>query len=688
VAATAEVGRVQWVGVDVGGTFTDVVVYDEATGALAVAKSPTTAADPARGLLHALDKLAVALPATGRVVHGTTIGTNAILERRGATVWMLTTRGFRDTLEIARTNRTILYDIRARKPAPLVERHRVLEVDERVAFDGAVVRPLEEAQVREALARVRAGADGEGPGALVLGFLHAYANPAHERAAARLAETLLPGWFVCASEDVLPEMREYERFSTAALNAYIGPRVGGYLTGLRATLAGRGYAGRVFITTSSGGIMTAEAAARYPVHTVLSGPAGGVAAAVDLGRLTGRPNLITYDMGGTSTDVCLIEGLEPTLTTEQHIAGLPNRTPQIEINSIGAGGGSVAWLDDGGALRVGPRSAGADPGPACYGRGGTEPTITDANLVLGRVPADSPLAGEVAIDAARARRALAALRGRVPGLADEPALADGIVRIAVTKMVGAIKEISIAKGHDPRDFVLVAYGGAGPMHAAFIADELEMARVMVPPAPGNFSAFGSLISDLRRDFVRTRLMPTRGSDWADVERVFAALEAEARRELAAEGVGADRISTVRAAGMRYVGQSWELLVRVPEGAASLDALEAAFRAAHERRYGHAGPGPAEIVNFRLTALGAVPRPAPRPWAVTGPLAAARRSERVVYFDGAASAVPVYERDRLPGGEAVAGPAVVDEMGATTIVPPGWAAAVGAWGELVLERRSL
>ncbi|HYB44012.1 MAG TPA: hydantoinase/oxoprolinase family protein, partial [Candidatus Methylomirabilis sp.] len=335
----------RWVGVDVGGTFTDVVVYDEATGALAVGKSPTTAGDPARGLLNALAKLEVELPATGRVVHGTTIGTNAILERTGATVWMLTTRGFRDTLEIARTNRTVLYDIRAGKPAPLVERQRIVEVDERVAFDGSVVRPLGEDELRDALGRVRSAAGGAATPALVIGFLHSYANPAHERAAAQLAAALLPGWFVSASEDVLPEFREYERFSTAALNAYIGPVVGGYLTGLADALAGRGYAGRVFITTSSGGIMTAESAARFPVQTILSGPAGGVAAAVSLGRLTGCENLITYDMGGTSTDVCLVEGLEPALTTEQHIAGLPNRTPQIEINSIGAGGGSVAWLD-------------------------------------------------------------------------------------------------------------------------------------------------------------------------------------------------------------------------------------------------------------------------------------------------------------------------------------------------------
>jgi N-methylhydantoinase A len=677
-----------WVGVDVGGTFTDVVVYDEATGQLAVGKSTTSPADPTVGLVNALGKLSVSLPDTSRVVHGTTIGTNAILERKGADVWLLTTRGFRDTLEIARTNRTTLYDIRALKPAPLVPRERVLEIDERLAFDGTVLRPLDPAEVRAAAARIRAESDGGPPGAVVVGFLHSYASPDHERAAAAAVAEALPGWFVCTSEAVLPELREYERLSTAVLNAYIGPRVGGYLAHLRDVLGRRGYRGEVFITTSSGGIMTAQAAARFPVHTVLSGPAGGVAAAVNLGRATGTKNLITYDMGGTSTDVCLIEDLEPTLTTEQHIAGLPNRTPQIEINSIGAGGGSLAWLDAGETLRVGPRSAGADPGPACYGRGGIEPTITDANVVLGRVATDVPLAGEVGLREELGRAAVGRLLARVPGMRDEAALAEGIVRIAVARMVGAIKEISIAKGHDPRDFTLVAYGGAGPMHAALVAEELEIPRVIVPTAPGNFSAFGSLISDLRRDFVRTRLTRTQAADFADVEAAFRELEREAREELSAEGIPRDRIACVRMLGMRYVGQSWELIVRAPEAAATMADVEEAFRRAHERRYGHAGPGATEIVNFRLTAVGAVAKPALPRWTAAGPLAEARRVVRPVHFGDGWLDSPAYRRDALPLGAAFAGPAVVEEMGATTVVPPGWGGRVGELGELWLERRSL
>jgi len=678
----------QWLGIDVGGTFTDVVIYDEDRGTLTLGKSPTNPFDPTAGILEALTPLAVDLGATSRIVHGTTIGTNAILERTGAHVWMLTTRGFRDTLEIARTNRTALYDMRARKPPSPILRSRVVEVNERLLADGTVRQPLVDGDLRDALGRIRAASDGEGAAALVIGFLHSYANPAHERMAAQAAHLLLPGWFVCTSAEVLPELREYERFSTAALNAYIGPKVGGYLSRLGEALAGRGYAGRVYITTSSGGIMSADLAARFPVHTVLSGPAGGVAAAVSLGRLVGCPNLITYDMGGTSTDVCLVENLEPSLTTEQHIAGLPNRTPQIEISSIGAGGGSIAWLDAAGALRVGPRSAGATPGPACYGRGGTEPTITDANMILQRVAPEVPLAGVIKLDETLARRAIGDLLGRLTGLSGEAALAEGIIRIAVARMVSAIKEISIAKGHDPRDFALLAYGGAGPMHAAFVAEELDIPRVIIAPAPGNFSAFGALISDLRRDYVRTRLLPTRGGALTEVERVFHELEREARADLELAGISAERITFSRGLGMRYVGQSWELLVKMPADPETMAALDTAFQQTHQRRYGHATDGPAEIVNVRLTAIGAIAKPTLPRQAGRETLAEARLTVRPVVFGGAHLPTSVYRRDWLPEGAPFDGPAIVEEMGATTVIPPGWSASVGAWGEITLTRRSV
>ena len=486
------------VGVDVGGTFTDAAVFDDTAGSIRYAKAPSTPADPARAVLDVLERLGVDLAEVRRFIHGVTIGTNAVLEGRGAEVWMLTTTGFRDVLEIARTNRTILYDITARKPPPLVPRGRTLEIDERMSWDGEILRPLDLDQARATVDSLPAGA------AVAVCFLHSYANPDHERAVASLAREGSNGeapraGFVTASSEVLPEFREYERFNTTALNAYIGPLIDGYLARLQAAVAERGYQGPVFIMTSNGGVATAGRARRLPVATVLSGPAGGVAAAADLGGRLGIPNLITCDMGGTSTDVCLIEDLVVPLTNEQFVGPYANRTPQTEINAVGAGGGSVAWMDAGDILMVGPRSAGADPGPACYGQGGREPTVTDANLVLHRLKPGARLAGRIALDEDLARRALRTLG--LDSLADE-AVAEGVVRIAIARMVSAIKQISVAKGYDPRDFTLVAYGGAGPMHGAFIAEELEIERLLVPMGPGNFAALGSLISDVKQDFVR------------------------------------------------------------------------------------------------------------------------------------------------------------------------------------------
>ncbi|MGE5791102.1 MAG: hydantoinase/oxoprolinase family protein [Bacteroidota bacterium] len=668
------------VGVDVGGTFTDAVYFDDRTGELRWAKAPSTPAAPAEGVLAAIRRNEVDLRSTERFVHGITIGTNAILERKGAPVWVLTTAGFRDTLEIARTNRTVLYDIKTLKPAPLAPRRQVIEIGERVLADGSVARPLDAAEVRAAGERLRA----EPPAALAVCFLHSYANSAHEAQAADLLSALLPGWFICHSAGVLPEMREYERFSTAVLNAYIGPVTKAYLDSLAGALRAQGYGGAVYLMTSSGGIVTAERAARFPVHTVLSGPAGGVAAAVHLGGLLGLRNVITYDMGGTSTDVCLIDDLNVPVTSEQFIGGLPIRTPQIEINSVGAGGGSIAWVDTGVILKVGPRSAGAVPGPACYGQGGTEPTVTDANLALGRLSPALKLAGSVALEEDLARRAVSRVAEAVAGL-DLPRAADGIVRIAVARMVSAIKEISVARGHDPRDFALMAFGGAGPMHAAFVAEELEMSRVVVPLRPGNFCAFGALISDIRHDHVRTHRLELGAGDPAALERRFAQLEDDARAAMIAEGMPAGAITTLRSAGMRYRGQSWDLVVRLPARVESLTDLAQRFHAAHEQRYGYRAADPVEIVSVRVAAIGRVNRPALAEWPAAGALEAALRERRRVYFDGRDHDVPVYVRDRLPRGARFDGAAIVEEMGAVTVVPPGWRVEVGPLGELQMTR---
>jgi len=666
------------VGVDVGGTFTDAVVYDDASGELRWAKAPSTPAAPAQGVLAALARNDADLGAAERFVHGITIGTNAILERKGATVWMLVTAGFRDTLEIARTNRSVLYDIKTLKPAPLVPRKRAIEIDERVLADGTVLRALDPEQIRTAADRLRK----EKPSALAVCFLHSYRAPSHEEQAAAMLRELLPGWFICHSAGVLPEMREYERFNTAALNAYIGPVTERYLDALAEALRGKGYRGPVYLMTSSGGIVTAERAARLPVHTVLSGPAGGVAAALHLGKSLGLKNIITYDMGGTSTDVCLIEDLHVPVTSEQFIAGLPIRTPQIEINSVGAGGGSIAWMDAGKILKVGPKSAGADPGPACYGKGGEAATVTDANLAIGRLAPSLKLAGSVALDESLARNAVERV---ARDLAIDPAqAAAGIVRIAVARMVSAIKEISVARGYDPRDFALMAFGGAGPMHAAFIAEELEIARVVVPLRPGNFCAFGALISDIRHDYLRTHRVELSSADPAKLERAFAAIEAEAREAMAAEGMPRERIAMRRSAGMRYLGQSWDLVVRLPEEVSSLKELEDLFHLAHEKRYGYRSADPVEIVSLRVAAIGEVAKPTLPEWSQGGSLEAARRETRQVYF-GRMQSVPVYLRDKLPRNARAPGPAIVEEMGAVTVVPPGWRLEVGRLGELHLLR---
>ena len=669
-----------WIGIDVGGTFTDGVVYDDATQIFTYAKAPSTPGSPTDGVLAVLDQLGCqALDKVARVCHGVTIGTNAILEKKGAEVWMLVTRGFRDVLEIGRTNRPVLYDLRTLKTPPLAPRTRTLEVTERLLFDGSVRQPIDAVEVDERVAAIPDRPDI----AVAICFLHSYANSAHEQLALARAEAARPDCFVCTSSDVLPQFREVERFGTTVLNAYIGPLMRRYLDTLSVSLRDRSYKHDLFIMTSNGGVSTAERAKRLPVATVLSGPAGGVAAAVRLGAQRGFANLITCDMGGTSTDVCLIEQLRIPVTDQQRIGDYANRTPQIEINAVGAGGGSIAWLAPGDILMVGPQSAGADPGPACYGKGGEEPTVTDANLVLNRLSPESPLAGRIALDLGLATAAVTCLGQRI-GL-DAATLAGGIIRIAVARMVSAIKEISIANGHDPRDFALLAYGGAGPMHATAIADELEMMRVLVPVGPGNFAAFGSLISDLRRDYARTRTVNLATAVWADLDALFAGIEAQARRDLLAEGVPAERIVLSRTAGMRDLGQSWELHVDLPTSLDSIAGMQAAFADVHDRRFGHRSSGSVEIVNFRLVARGEVDKPEPPKWPANVTLADAVLGARPVWFDGSWFDTPVYDRARLPAGARLSGPIVVEEAGATTIVPPHWSAAVLEYGELMLER---
>jgi N-methylhydantoinase A len=667
-----------WLGIDVGGTFTDLVLYDEATGAIRLEKTPSTPRDHAEGMMTGIGRLAVALDRVERIAHGTTVATNTALERRGARTAVVTTRGFRDVLEVGRGNRLVLYDIKATRPPGLVPRTLRLEVDERTLFDGTVLRAV----APEDLERVVQALREAGVEAVAVCYLHAYANDDNERRTKDAIAKALPEAFVSTSSEVLPEYREYERFATTVLNAYVAPRVRRYLTSVGTRLAAEGYRRPLAVMTSNGGTLPAERVVDFPVHAMLSGPAAGVIGAAHVGRASGHADLITYDMGGTSTDVCLVRDGRFAMTTEGRVGALPNKVLQIEINSIGAGGGSVAWLGAGKFLNVGPRSAGAAPGPACYGRGGEEPTVTDANVVLARLGTARPLGGEIRLDPERARTAVGRLAGEL-GI-DVARMADGIVKLAVVKMTGAIKEISVMRGHDPRAFTLFAYGGAGPLHAAFVAAELGMSRVVVPPMPGNFSAFGLLVADVRHDEVRTRVVRTADLSFPELERLFGDLTARARARLAKDGFTAASMRFEASLDMRYVGQAFELGVPFEEGLASMKDVDRAFYTAHEARYAHATADPVEIVSLRLSAYGVGAKPSFPRAPEAGSLAAARLPERAVLFDAVPTATAVYARELLPSQAALEGPALIEEPGTTTVVPPGFRASVDAHANLILR----
>jgi N-methylhydantoinase A len=676
------------VGIDVGGTFTDLTAVDEGTGRVVVTKVPSQRGSEAAAVLAGLDALGIPGPDIRRLVHGTTVGTNAVLERRGARVAVLTTAGFRDLIEIGRTKRNIpaLFVPTFVRPRPVVERRHRFEVVERLNADGSVLVPLDTASVERALdAAMEAGAE-----AIAVCLLHSYLNPAHERAVAETAARRAPGMPVSCSAEVVAEYREFERFSTTVLNAYLRPLMDAYLTGLEEHLLATGYARGVLTVGSSGGMMTTDTARRLPIKTIFSGPAGGVSQACHVSAEAGVRDVITYDMGGTSTDVCLVRELAPAMTSDSMVGAFPVKVPQIDMHTVGAGGGSIAWLDIDGSLQVGPRSAGADPGPAAYGRGGHEPTVTDANVVLGRIGSPRKLGGSIVIDPGLARQAVAALAERLGSLTVET-LAEGIVTIVVARMTSAIREISIQRGHDPRDFTLIAFGGAGPMHALALADEIGIPRVLVPQHPGNFSALGLLASDIKHDDVRTRVGPLRERA-PHLAGLFAEMEASARRQLDAEGFAQGAQRLLRSLDLRYRGQAFELNVAVGQALDPLpapDVIEEALHAQHRATYGHDNrEATIELVNARLTAYGLVPKPA----AVVRPgerrrLEAAMIERRPVWFGGVAHDCPVWERDRLPEDARLVGPAIVEEFGATTVVLPGWQGMLDERGNLCFERRA-
>ncbi len=679
------------VGVDTGGTFTDICLFEDRTGRLAVWKLSSTPDDPSRAIAAGVaDGLArqEGTPTTvGYFGHGTTVATNALIQGGGGRTGLVTTRGFRDLLEIGRQKRPDLYDLQVDKPPPLVSRDLRLEVPERLRHDGSVETPLDEAALRAAArALARAGVE-----AVAICFLYSFIRPEHERIARRILEEELPGAFLTASHEIAPEFREYERLSTTVVNCRLGPVMQGYITRLRERLRGLGIGVAPHLTQSNGGVIGFETAARMPVRLVLSGPSTGVKGAQAIGALAGYPDLLTFDMGGTSTDVALLQGGEPRLAPEAVVHGYPIKAPMLDIHTVGAGGGSIAFVDAGGLLKVGPRSAGADPGPVCYGRGNEdEPTVTDANVALGFLHPTHLLGGRLPI---RRDLALAAIGRLAERLGMAPmATAEGILAVVTANMARALRVISVQRGHDPRDYTLMAFGGAGPLHAARLAEEMEIRRVLVPESPGILCAMGLLLTDLRADFAATRLTRLGEGAGAVLAEAFAGLQGEAARWFDEEGIPPASRRLSRSVDMRYAGQNYELTVPVPEGLdglALLAALEEGFAAEHQRLYGFlAEEEPAQLVTFRLEATGLVPKariPARTP---EGPdAAAAREGERELWLSGAPRPVPVYARERLRPGNRLDGPAIVEQMDSTTVVPPGWTARVDAYANLVLEQRA-
>ncbi|XXX80628.1 hydantoinase/oxoprolinase family protein [Sorangium sp. So ce134] len=675
---------------DIGGTFTDLVAFDEETGELSLAKVPTTPDDLTRGVLETLDGARIDAARIGSFIHGTTLIINALTERKGARTGLLTTRGFRDVLEIGRANRPDIYNLSFRKPEPFVPRDLRLEVTERLDHKGDVLTPLDEDSVRRG---VRALLD-RGARAIAICLLHAYRNPAHERRAAEIARAEAPATPVSASSEITREWREYERTSTAVLNAYVLPLAAAYLSSLESSLKRRGAAGpSLHLMQSSGGITTFHEASSAPIRLVESGPAGSVLGAVALGQLLGERDIISLDIGGTTAKCAVLQGGEARVTTDYKVEwtptspGYPLMIPVIDIEEIGAGGGSIARIDEAGRLEVGPRSAAAVPGPACYGRGGEEPTTTDANLLCGRINPAYFLGGRIPLDVQAARRAIR--RIAAPCGLTEAEAARGIVRLANAITEGLLRRVTLRRGHDPREFALVAFGGGGSMHASALARSLRIRRVVIPVAPAHFSAWGMLMADVRADLVRTALVRAEPSQTAALAALLRELELESSARVCRGGLDPARVSTRRFAELRYAGQEHTVKVPLPAGAldsATLKETLGRFHALHEQRFTFRLDAAVEIVSLHVAAVGAVDRPRPARLDRSPPdPTPARKGARAVDFDelGVLES-PVYDRARLRPGMRVEGPAVVEEPAASTVLLPGDRLTLHEQGSLLID----
>ncbi|MEW6622492.1 MAG: hydantoinase/oxoprolinase family protein [Bacillota bacterium] len=676
------------IAVDIGGTFTDIVCLDENSGLIVDEKAHTTPTNFANGVIDAIVKTDIDLKETMYCVHGTTVVINAVTERKGAKTALVTTKGYRDALEIGRANRPDLYNYFYKKPIPYVPRHLRFEVEERLNYKGEILKSVSEEEVVGMAQKIKQ----EGVSAVAVCFLHSYANPEHERLVGRILARELPGVEITISSDLIKEWREYERTSTTVLNAYVKPSTTKYLDTLQKRLEEMGLKVEPHAMLSNGGTATFTRSKEVPIALIESGPVGGVIGAVALGKIIGEDNIITLDIGGTTAKTSLCSKGEVKITTDYKLewtpkfAGYPVKIPIVDIIEIGAGGGSIAWVDEVGVLKVGPQSAGADPGPACYGLGGEQPTLTDANLIAGRIDPNSFLGGEFVLSVDQARKTMQPIAEHFGITIEEAAL--GVIKTANNNMLTALKLISVRRGYDPREFTMVAMGGNGAVHGPYLAAELRVGKLIIPNLPGTFSAWGMLMTDLRQDLIQTHIMPVAGCDLDKINLIYQQMEQEALSIYHKQGISPEHIVFVRTADMRYVGQEHTVRTSVVSGVIQKDDLQTirqSFDRNHYQQYTFSlDYAPAEFVNFNLTAFGTVKKPEIKEISPAGPLEDALKGERVIDFDEHGRLQSkVFERSMLGPGHKIHGPAVVEESKSVTVLYPGQTLDVDSYGNLII-----
>ena len=673
-------------GVDTGGTFTDIAVVNEANSQISITKVPSTPDNPSRAIIEGVTKIMsleeIKAEDITFFIHGTTVATNALLELKGAKTALITTEGFRDVLQIGRQTRPSLYDFYAHRPQAIVPRNLRYEVSERILYTGEVMTPLDIDAVKMIVQDMKKNKVE----AVCVCLLHSYANANHERKIKEIVVAEYPGIFVTLSSEILPEFREYERMSTVCINGYVMPKVNKYIAELTNKLKEINLKSGLYIMQSNGGVITAEIARESSARTILSGPAGGALAGGFICEQTGHSSIITVDMGGTSLDICLIADKKPRYTTESQIGGYPIKLPMIDINTIGAGGGSIAWIDGGGALRVGPESAGADPGPACYCKGGIEPTVTDANIVLGRLNPEYLLSGEFDLDKSRAFDVIKEKIADPLKLSVVEAAA-GIIKVVNANMVRGIRVVSVEKGYDPREFGLVPFGGAGPVHGVEIAEELGITEVIVPKNPGVTSAVGMLSADVRHDYVRTCILDSNEIETEKLQKIIDEIETTATKDLEEEGFKKEDMEFKRFFDMRYPGQAYEIQVNVCDGiltASDINDAKETFHNLHFKSYGYCRKDQAvEMVNIRLTSLGKLPKMNMTKGKCDSTYVPEPSANREVYMRNSYESCNIYVREKLLAGAVITGPAIVEQLDSTTVIFPKQTAKVDAFGNIII-----